>query len=286
MKKLFEKITIVGLGVVGGSYALALSKLGYTIFGVDLDEKTIKNAKELGCITDGSNDPKEFFAQSDLIIMALYPAQIYNYLKTYVQIIPSKCIVCDVAGLKSHFSEKIDNLWQEKSQFVFCHPMAGREKKGFEFADDSVFLGANFIITPTEKTLEENIQKISRLALQMGFGNIKMLTPSKHDEIIAYTSQLPHALAVALINSDDENANTGDYIGDSYRDLTRIANINEKLWSELFLHNKENLLNVMAKFECQMGEIKKALICEDKDALEKCFVKSTKRRIGLEKNKD
>ena len=283
--KHFRNITIVGLGVIGGSYAISLSKLGYNVYGVDNNLNTITVAKDKGCIVDGGNQPQRFFAKSDLIVMALYPEQIADYLKNNIQFIQPNCVITDVAGLKSHFIEEIENVLPNNIQFVFCHPMAGREKKGFEFADDKVFIGANFIITPTERTSKDSIEKINTLVMEMGFGSVCMITPKEHDNIIAYTSQLPHALAVALINSDDEDSSTGLFIGDSYRDLTRIANINEKLWAELFLNNKDNLINAIEKFEFQLDNIKKYIKECDKKSLEKDFVKSTMRRINLEKTK-
>ena len=167
--------------------------------------------------------------------------------------------------------------------FVFGHPMAGREKRGIDFASSQVFKGANYIITPTNHNKPENVDLIEKLAFEMGFGRVRRITPSVHDEMIGYTSQLPHAMAVALINSDEEHRDTGSFIGDSYRDLTRIANINEDLWSELFLGNKENLLNSIKKFEEQLDIIKEALIEDNKEELIRCFIKSTKRRENLEK---
>ena len=159
--------------------------------------------------------------------------------------------------------------------------MAGREKKGIDYATNEVFKGANFLIIKTEKNKEENLKLIEKLAYEMGFKHIKRTSPQFHDEMIAFTSQLPHVLAVALINSDIEGRNTGEFIGDSYRDLTRIANMNEKLWSLLFLGNKENLLKVMNRFEKEFDEIKKSIEEDDEEKLQELFIKSTKRREKL-----
>ena len=115
----------------------------------------------------------------------------------------------------------------------------------------------------------------------MGFKHVKRICPKYHDEMIAFTSQLPHALAVALINSDVEGRNTGEFIGDSYRDLTRIANINESLWSQLFLGNKENLLEAINNFEKELDKIKLSLESDDKENLEQLFIKSSIRREKL-----
>ena len=159
--------------------------------------------------------------------------------------------------------------------------MAGREKKGIDFASSDVFKGANYILTPTSKNKEENLKLVENLAYEIGFKRVKRISPEFHDEMIGFTSQLPHSLAVALVNSDLEGRDTGNFIGDSYRDLTRIANINEDLWSELFLGNKENLLKSIESFECELDKIKDAIKDDDKESLKKLFIKSTKRREKL-----
>lgn len=277
-----KNITIVGLGVVGGSYAIALSKLGYNVYGIDLDEKSLESAKKQKAIIDGSTTAEKFFPISDLIVFALYPKQILNYLKDNLQFIKKGAILSDVAGIKTHYEDDINKLIENKYEFVFCHPMAGREKRGFEFATDEVFKGANFIITPTALNKESTLKLVEDLVYEMGFARVKRITPQEHDKLISFTSQLPHAIAVALINSDIFS-NTGDFIGDSYRDLTRIANINEVLWTELFLGNKENLLESIENFEEQLDIIKKAIKDDDKEKLKEKFIESSKRREKLRK---
>ena len=278
-----KRITVVGLGVIGGSYAMALTKAGYEVYGVDKDEDTLSKALAKGVVVASSVDCREFFAKSDLIVMALYPDMIADYLATNVKYIKEGTIITDVAGLKSHFIGAIESVLPKGVHFVFAHPMAGREKKGFDFADDKVFLGANFIVTPTENTDANAMEKVEQLAKEIGFGQIKRTSPKAHDDIIAYTSQLPHALAVALINSDSEDSETGKFIGDSYRDLTRIANINEKLWSQLFINNKQNLIDKIDEFQKQLELIKKCVQDNDFEGLEELFVKAGIRRTNLQK---
>ena len=145
-----------------------------------------------------------------------------------------------------------------------------------------MFKGNNYLITPTKKNKEKNIELIEGLAYEMGFKKVRRITPSFHDEMIGFTSQLPHAIAVALINSDEEGRDTGSFIGDSYRELTRIANINEDLWSELFLGNKDNLLKAINNFELELDLIKKAIHDYDIETLKQYFRKSTQRREGLD----
>ena len=279
-------ITIVGLGVVGGSYAIALSKKGYTVYGVNRSTQSIEEAIAVGAIKDGGNTPEKFFPQSDVIIIALYPNQIVSYLAKYGKYIKKGCLISDVAGIKSHFVDKINQQVPEGCEFLFCHPMAGREKRGFRYADDKVLQGANFLIVSTPNTTQSAIDRMSEIVTDIGFGRIRITDVDTHDKVIAYTSQLPHAIAVSLINSDDENSDTASFIGDSYRDLTRIANINEDLWSELFLGNKQNLISTISSFETQLSAIKQALVEEDDESLRAMFIKSSQRRLALEKKKD
>ncbi|MDE7215383.1 MAG: prephenate dehydrogenase [Clostridia bacterium] len=278
-------ITIVGLGVVGGSYAIALSKKGYTVYGVNRSKESLKLALERGAIKEGAQTPEEYFAKSDIIIIALYPDQIVEYLKLYGKFIKKGCLVSDVAGIKSHFVEDISKVTPQGCEFLFCHPMAGREKRGFKYADDRVLQGANFLIAKTDSTTQSAIERMTNLVKSIGFGEVRITDVETHDKVIAYTSQLPHAIAVSLINSDDEDSETASFIGDSYRDLTRIANINEDLWSELFLGNKDNLIATITSFEDQLTRLKNSLIEDDRETLKRLFVKSTQRRINLEKKK-
>jgi prephenate dehydrogenase len=162
--------------------------------------------------------------------------------------------------------------------FVGAHPMAGREVHGVWNSDPKIFRGDNFIITPHPKNKPENLDVIEKLAKTMGFKSVNRVTPQEHDEIIAFTSQLTHAIAVALVNSDEKNFDTDVFIGDSYRDLTRIAMINENLWDNLFMGNRENLIKKIETFEKSLDVIKKALKTSDSETLKKEFVRSTIRR--------
>lgn len=278
-----EKITVIGLGVIGGSYATALKKLGYTVYGADCDAETVKKAVERGIVDDAATTADAFIPLSDIVVIALYPKQVEGELKKISGLLKDGAVITDVAGIKSHFTQRIESILPEYADFVFAHPMAGREKKGIDYADDKVFKGANFIITPSKRNKKSSLDTIERLAREMGFRNVMRLTPEEHDKIISFVSQLPHAIAVALVNSDDRQFDTPRFVGDSYRDLTRIANINEKLWSELFLGNKDNLLSSIREFEKYLDIIKKALENDDKAALEEEFIRATKRRTEFNK---
>ena len=276
------KILIVGLGVIGGGYAMALKEAGYSeVYGIDTNEETLKKAKEMKIIKEGFTREDEIISEMNLIILAIYPNLVKDFIVKNKNRFKKNALITDVTGIKQLFINDIVEILPQNIDFVFAHPMAGRENKGIDYATNKVFQGANFLIVETKKNKEENIRKIENLAKEMGFKHIKRTTPAFHDEMIAFTSQLPHVLAVALTNSDIENRNTGEFIGDSYRDLTRIANMNEKLWSLLFLGNKKNLLEAMNNFEAEFDKIKKCIEENDEKNLQKLFIKSTIRREQL-----
>ena len=276
------RIVIVGLGVIGGGYAMALKEAGYTeVYGIDKNIETLRKAKSLGIIKEGYEDEKEIIQDADLIVLAVYPNLVKDFIINNKEHFKDGAVITDVTGIKQLFINEITRILPQNIDFVFAHPMAGREKKGIDYATNQVFKGANFLITVTDRNKDENLDLIENLAYKMGFKHVKRICPKDHDEMIAFTSQLPHALAVALINSDIEGRNTGEFIGDSYRDLTRIANINESLWSQLFLGNKENLLKAIYNFEEELDKIKSCLENEDKENLQELFIKSSLRREKL-----
>lgn len=276
------RILIVGLGVIGGGYAMALKKAGYTeVYGIDKNIDTLKKAEKLGVIKKGYIDEGEIIQDADIIVLAVYPNLVKDFIVRNISKFKNNAVITDVTGIKQLFIDDVISILPNNIDFVFAHPMAGREKKGIDYATSEVFKGANFIITVTEKNKDENIRLIEELAYKMGFKNIKRVSPKVHDEIIAFTSQLPHALAVALINSDIEGRDTGQFIGDSYRDLTRIANINESLWSQLFLGNKKNLLKAIYNFQEELYKIKNYIENENKEKLEELFIEASLRRERL-----
>jgi prephenate dehydrogenase len=276
------RIVVVGLGVIGGSFTMALKEAGYDdVYGIDTNEETLVKAKNLGLIKEGFTSGEEISKSADLIIMSLYPRLVKKFITDNKDNFKDGAVITDATGIKKMFVEHIVNILPDNIDFVFGHPMAGREKKGIDFATSQVFKGANYILTPVDRNKEENLKLIEKLAYEIGFKRVRRITPEYHDEMIGFTSQLPHALAVALVNSDVEGRDTGSFIGDSYRDLTRIANINEDLWSELFLGNKENLLKSIENFEVELDKIKDAIKENDTETLKTLFRKSTKRREKL-----
>ncbi len=275
------RILIVGLGLIGGSYAMGLSKKGHIVYGMDKDVHAIQYAQQKGFILESNLQNRELVSNVDLIILSIYPQAIVEFMKEYQAYFKASQIITDVCGVKGSFIYQVQQ-YVGLATYVSHHPMAGKEKIGIEFADDTIFKGANFLITPLENTPLPAIKQLDGIARDLGFKTITVISPEKHDQMIGFTSQLTHAIAVSLVNSDHDK-DTVHFIGDSYRDLTRIAMINERLWSELFLENRDALLTHIEAFENELNGLKAALKENDKEKLEELFQRSTEIRRKMEK---
>lgn len=279
MEKLDLNITVVGLGLIGGSYAMAIRELNpKKLYAVDIDEEAIHYAEKNGIIDKGYVKADIPLEESDLVIICLYPKLVKDFIKDNIKYFKNRAVITDVTGIKSEFIKEVNNILRDDLDFVFGHPMAGREQKGLKFASKEVFKGANYIITPTERNKEENIKFLEELIRKIGFRNVVRISPEKHDKIIGFTSQLPHVIAVSLVNSDKLGIDTGLYTGDSYRELTRIAQINSQLWTELFMGNKDNLIKEIEVFEENIARVKNAIINEEKSLLTELLEKASKKR--------
>lgn len=276
------KFLIVGLGLLGGSYAKALKEKEYTVKALDINEASIQYAIENNIIDDGATDNIELIKEADVIILGLYPQTMVDWIKNNQQYFKPKALITDVCGVKSYVIREIQAIIRKDVEFIAAHPMAGKEVKGVEYADSNMFLPANFIITPTTENTDEGIEFVRNLASILRFKRITTLTPEKHDEMIGFLSQLPHVIAVCLMTCRDNEELTA-YTGDSFRDLTRIAKINEDLWSELFLINRDVLLEQMDLFNEQFQTFRKLLASDDTDGMKEVFKLSTKRRKEMDK---
>lgn len=278
-------ISIIGLGVIGGSFAKALKRAGYKkVFGIDIDEKTLEKAKDDGVIVDGFVDAREILPNTDLVIFSIYPEQIVDFLKENKKNFKKDAVLTDTTGIKGFIVEEVTNNLPENTEFIFGHPMAGREGRSYEFSSAEVFDGANYLIVDSEKNNPRNLELLENIIRDMGFKNITYTDSISHDRAISYTSQLSHVIAVSLINSEEKNPDTDRFTGDSYREITRIANINEKLWAELFLNNRENLIHSIDCFVKQVEKMREVLDISDKDKLEEMFKEAKIRRKEIFKN--
>ncbi|WP_099204209.1 prephenate dehydrogenase [Scatolibacter rhodanostii] len=234
-----KKIVVVGLGLIGGSIAKALKRnTSHVIYGIDIQEEVMLDAVSFGVI-DGKAD-FQHIQEADIIYLCTYPAEAIHFIDTYKNDFKLGCIITDTCGIKSHICEQVRQI---KGDFIFvgAHPMAGKETSGFSASDSSIFIGASYIITPGEAS-REAIEEVSNLALSMGFGKIVITTPENHDRMIAFTSQVPHVIACSYVMSPACDAHKGFSAG-SYRDVSRVADINAELWTHLFLENQKELVS-------------------------------------------
>lgn len=280
-----QNILIVGLGLMGGSYAKGLKHIGYHMMAIDTDPAAISYALENGIIDEGRTevDP-QMVRKADVIIFGLYPHLIADWVRENQTYFKYGIRITDVTGVKRCIVYEVQDILREDVEFIPAHPMAGREVYGVQNSDERMFHNANYIVTPTEKNTKEAIDWCKDLGRLLGFSNVAVLTPEEHDEMIGFVSQLTHVIAVALMVCSD-NTHLVDYTGDSFRDLTRIANINERMWSELFLVNKDALLDQMDSFMSEMDVLRNMLRNDDKQGLCEKMKLSTARRALFNKKK-
>ena len=281
-----KKILIVGLGLIGGSYAAALSQNGWEVGAIDPDPQAIAFAEKAGFIRHGRTEPEaEYVGKFDIVVFGLYPHVLLEWLEKYGPWLRDGALATDVTGVKSGVVEKAQALLFPRVEFIGAHPMAGREVSGVENARADLFRGANYIVTPTAANTEEAIACCETLGRTLGARNISRLTPKEHDEMIGFLSQLTHCIAVALMTCK-ESRHLVDYTGDSFRDLTRIAKINENMWTELFLWNREELLSQMDLFIAHFAKLRDALAQGDEETMKSMMRLSTERRRYFDKKPD
>lgn len=278
-----KKFLIVGLGLIGGSYAIALKEKGYFVGGIDKDSNTIKYALENKIIEQSvSLTDEEVLKSYDVVVLALYPKAVTLWIEENQKFLKDGAIITDVTGIKSSIVNSVQDMLRPSLEFIGAHPMAGKESSGIKNASSDIFNGANFIITPTEKNSQQVVEFIKELAKELGFGRISLLSPKKHDEMIGFLSQLTHCIAVSLMNCN-KNEDLALYTGDSFRDLTRIAKINEEMWTELFLMNKTELLKEMDLFMEKFKMLKKGIESDDELVIKEMMRTSTERRKDFDK---
>jgi prephenate dehydrogenase len=278
-----KKILIVGLGLIGGSYAEALTKAGFEVGAVTRSRKSIDYALEKGIISSGTNEVnRDYISQFDILVFALYPHVFIEWIGKYQDFIKPGALLTDVTGVKGSVVYKVQEMLRDDLEFIGAHPMAGREVCGVENADGAIFKGANYIVTPTSANTQEAVATCRQIGETLGFARISELSPESHDEMIGFLSQLTHCIAVALMNCK-ESKHLVDFTGDSFRDLTRIARINDEMWSELFLLNRDELLSQMDLFAGEFEKIRNAVRDGDTETLRRMMQISTLRRSYFDK---
>ena len=277
-------ILIVGLGLLGGSYAEALTKAGFKVNAITKEQSSVDFALKKGIIAYGTTKvDKELIGSAELVIFALYPHIFTEWIDKYQQYLKPGAVITDVTGVKGCIVDKIQALLRPDVEFIAAHPMAGREVCGVENSSAEIFKGANYIVVPTEKNTAGAVELCRDLGEKLGFHQVAELSVEMHDEMIAFLSQLTHCIAVTLMCCN----NTPDleyYTGDSFRDLTRIARINDEMWSELFLDNRDALLNEMRSFKTTFDELMEKIESGDREGIRTMMRLSTERRKRFNKH--
>ena len=278
-----KNILIVGLGLIGGSYAEALKRYGFRVTAITRSRKTIDYALDKGLIDEGTAevDPR-LVSEADIVVFALYPHVFIEWIEKNQQLFKPGALITDVTGVKGSVVYKVQEILRPDCEFIAAHPMAGREVYGVENATSRIFNGANYIVTPTEKNTPEAIETCRELGLLLGFANVCELSPEEHDEMIGFVSQLTHCIAVSLMTCNDAE-NIEQFTGDSFRDLTRIARINDLMWSELFMSNKKALLDQMDLFLKQFCRLRDMIETGDVSGMRKMMKYSSARRAKFDK---
>lgn len=273
---------IVGLGLIGGSFAKALRKLGAKqIIGVERSAATLAQAEEMKLIDVGMTEADARLQQADVIICAIYPEAIASFIKNNVHNFKKNVLLTDVAGIKNNMITEVQAALLPEMEFISGHPMAGRQSSGLCMADAEIFRNANYIIVPGKNNTSAAINWLESFAKALGCKHTVQVTPEEHDRTIAFTSNLPHVTAVALMDSASYNDKTKYFVAGSFRDGTRVADINPELWCALFLANKEKVADEIDKYMEQLKLWRKALRSGDGETLKNLMRTSAARRKEL-----
>ena len=274
-------IAIVGLGLIGGSIAKAIKyNTDNTVYGYDIDRGVLLKAKLLGAVDEELTS--DILPTCDMVILGLYPNDTLEFVRTHADKIKKGAIVMDSCGVKRVVCEP---LWKVASETGFtligAHPMAGLHFSGFEYSDVGMFSEASMIIIPSKDVKIEDLEAVKNLYLKLGFTNIQISTPEKHDKIIAYTSQLAHVVSNAYVKSPEAEVHKGFSAG-SYKDLTRVAKLNETMWTELFLENEDNLINEVDGIIANLQKYSKALKEHDAVTLKALLKEGRERKEKID----
>lgn len=259
-------IGIVGLGLIGGSLAKSLkNRTAHAVFGIDLNEETMLLARLCGAI-DAPLSPKNL-PSCDILLIALRPAAAVEWVRDNADRIAKTAIVIDMCGVKRRVVRELSAIAERHGfSYIGGHPMAGRERGGFTASSEDLFDGAYMILTPDKRTDMEMLEKLKAFFLDMGFSGLTFSTPEEHDSIIAYTSQLAHITSSAYVKSPTAQKRRGFSAG-SYRDMTRVARLDEDMWTELFLDNVDFLAEELDTLITHLNEYREALKARDAERL-------------------
>ena len=280
----FDSVTAIGLGLVGGSVCKAIKKFGTSreVVGIDSDREVLEFAIKKGIVDKGSVDVDESI-DSEFVVIATYVDQIFETVEKIVPNLKTGCVITDVGSVKSSIVTKIDSLLTDEVHFVGSHPVAGREHSGIENSDADLFNGNSIIVTPTEKSGDTAVERVTSFWHSLG-GTVLSLDPKTHDKIFAYVSHLPHLVAYSLVNSVASADIVDDifsYSGGGLKDYTRVAASSPEMWKTIFFRNKDYILESTKTFKMSVEKIESAIKNEDINEL-MCVLENAQRLKLLE----
>jgi len=278
---MINKITIVGVGLIGGSLAKALKEknLAKTVFGYGRDRSRLEEAKKSNIIDDYSTQIEEAVNHADIIVIATPVGTFRNIFNEVKPLIANDVIISDVGSTKTNIVDIAKEILGDKSQcFVPAHPIAGKEKSGFEASDGNLYIGKKVIITPIEDNSSESIQVIESMWKNVG-AEVDFMSPQSHDDLLGMTSHLPHMLAFSLVNYlVDQNPSASIYAGGGFKDFSRIASGDAVMWRDICLQNKDKIITHLRGYQSTVEELIDAIDQEESDKLELLFATAKKTR--------
>lgn len=280
--KQFKKIGIIGLGLIGGSLAKTIKRCSDAeVIGFDIQDEVLHKA-----VSDNTIDnigTENLLGECDLILISLYPKQTVDWISQNLRFLKDGCIVTDLCGVKETVCNEAERIVSDSSvHFVGGHPMAGREFSGYDYTTDTLFNGASMILVPTESSCGDDINRLKQFFMSLEFGQVVVTDAQNHDRMIAFTSQLAHVVSNAYVKSPEAVRHNG-YSAGSYRDLTRVARLNENMWTELFLSNRTALLNELDGIITHLTEYRDALKDENAALLRDLLRDGSERKKSIDK---
>ena len=277
-------VVVVGAGLMGGSILKALKdnkNRPKKIIALEIDKEVLKKIEEHALADMTTSNVILALDDADLVVISLYPAQTIKFLQENIKHVKKGCVITDICGVKREVMDIIPNIIPDGIAYIGGHPMAGREHKGFDYSVDNLFVNCKYIV---DNSNDEGKDLVEEFAYTLGAGKIVVSSAVNHDEMIAYTSQLPHVLAVAYMLCAKER-NVEEFSAGSFRDVTRVAMINDEMWSELFYENKDKLINEIKSLRSGLKEFEDYIENNDSESLRAKMKKAAKMRDSIQEIK-
>lgn len=271
-------VAVVGLGLMGGSFCKRLKEIGCHVIGFNRTKEVAKKALSMGII---DSMEEEEIRNAKIIIFCTPEKGTLGFLKEKAHLLGADTVLTDIAGVKNGFRNRLKEVLPKGLDFISAHPMCGREGEGIDQADGAIFDGANYIIIEEEGNRKENVLLISSLAKAMGCAHVPVVSEEEHDKAVAFTSDLTHVIATSLMNSASFTEETKNFVGGSFKDETRVADINETLWTSLFLENREKLLSEIGHFKESLERIEQAIREEKEEEIKQFLGEAREKRRNL-----